>query len=294
MKIYDTHSDIFSNLYERKLNNEKDIFEKYHLQNLLDGDIQGGIFVVYSAHSFDCLNAYKIALKEYEKYIDNFDVVYGLEGLRNIKNIDELKQMYDLGIRHASLTWNEENHLACGVAGDKNIGLKVEGKKFLDFMLENNMIIDVSHLNVKSFYEVCEYANKNIIASHSNCYSLSDHRRNLNDDQLKVLKQISGYVGVVSARNFVSKNKELQNVRGLCDHIIYLGDKIGIDHVMLGLDMMDYLLEYEKEPENLDDLVTHKDSQNIIKELLNRNLTQNEIEGISYKNFLNYKKGIGL
>lgn len=294
MKIYDTHSDVFSNLYERSIKKEKDIFNRYHTKNLEEGQIKGGIWVVYSAHEFDVYEAYKIALEEYSEYANNYDIIYGLEGLRNVKTIDDLKIMYDLGVRHASLTWNEENHLATGVAGDSNRGLKEEGKRFLDFMLNHNMIIDVSHLNIKSFYDVCEYAGKNIIASHSNAYALSDHRRNLNNDQLKVLKEIGGYVGAVSARNFVSKDKSLQNVEGLTNQIIYLAEHIGIDHVMLGLDMMDYLIEYENENDNLDDLVSHKDAQNLVKELMKRNLTESEIEGICYKNFINYKKGIGL
>ena len=294
MKIYDTHSDVFSNLYERSIKKEKDIFNRYHTKNLEEGQIKGGIWVVYSAHEFDVYEAYKIALKEYSEYANNYDIIYGLEGLRNVKTIDDLKNMYDLGVRHASLTWNEENHLATGVAGDSNRGLQEEGKRFLDFMLNHNMIIDVTHLNIKSFYDVCEYAGKNIIASHSNAFALSDHRRNLNNDQLKVLKEIGGYVGAVSARNFVSKDKSLQNVEGLTNQIIYLAEHIGIDHVMLGLDMMDYLIEYENENDNLDDLASHKDAQNLVKEVMKRNLTESEIEGICYKNFINYKKGIGL
>lgn len=294
MKIYDTHSDVFSNLYERHIKGEKDIFKRYHVDNLNKGEVVGGIWVVYSAHEFDIHNAYNIALSEFKDYTNKYDVIYGLEGLRNVYTLDDFKKLYDIGVRHSSLTWNEENHLATGVAGEKDKGLKQEGKVFLDFMLQNKMIIDVSHLNIKSFYEVCEYAGKNIIASHSNAYSLSDHRRNLNDDQLKVLREIGGYVGAVSARNFVSKDKSLQNVEGLANQIIYMGEHIGIDHVMLGLDMMDYLLEYENENDNLDNLSSHKESQNLIDELIKRNLTIDEIEGISYKNFLNYKKGIGL
>ena len=273
---------------------EKDIFKRYHEKSLEEGQVIGGIWVVYSAHEFDVYKAYEIALNEYKEFKNKYDIIYGLEGLRNVKTLDDFKKLYDLGIRHAGLTWNEENHLATGVAGDASRGLTPLGKKFLDFMLDHNMVIDVSHLNIKSFYEVCEYAGKNIIASHSNAFALSDHRRNLNDEQLKVLREINGYVGAVSARNFVSKDKTLQNVEGLANQIIYLGEKIGIDHVMLGLDMMDYLLEYENENDNLDNLSSHKESQNLINELIKRNLTTEEIEGISYKNFINYKKGIGL
>lgn len=292
MKVYDTHSDVFSNLYERKLQGKSDIFKKYHLEPMKKGEIKGGIWVVYSEHDFDVYEAYKIALKEFEPYKNEYDVIYGLEGLRNVHNLEEFDKMYKLGIRHAMLTWNEENHLATGVAGDETRGLTKMGKEFLDYMMKHQMIIDVSHLNIKSFYDVVEYTGVPVLASHSNAYTLSDHRRNLNDEQLKVIKSVGGYVGAVSARNFVSKDKSLQNVKGLANQIIYLGEKIGIDHVMFGLDIMDYLGDYEDHNSNLDDLKGHGDTQNLINELKTRNLTIEEIEKVAYKNFEDFKKGM--
>mgnify|MGYP003317531106 CR=1 FL=1 len=80
-------------------------------------------------------------------------VVYGLLTFFE-KNTNKLQEMYDLGVRHSSLTWNEENHLATGVAGPADRGLTTLGKEFLDFMKEKKMIIDLSHLNVKSFFDV--------------------------------------------------------------------------------------------------------------------------------------------
>ena len=292
MKVYDTHSDVFSNLYERKLEGKKDIFKNYHLDAMKKGNIKGGIWVVYSESDFDVYEAYKIALKEFEPYKENYDVIYGLEGLRNVHTLEELNKMYELGVRHAMLTWNEENHLATGVAGEKERGLTDMGKQFLDFMMEKHMMIDVSHLNIKSFYDVIDYVGGTVIASHSNAYTLSDHRRNLNDEQLKLLKEVGGYVGCVSARNFVSKDPKFQNVKGFANQIIYMGEKIGIDHVMLGLDIMDYLKGYDGENANLDDLRGHGDTQNLITELTKRNLTKDEIEKIAYKNFENYRKGM--
>lgn len=295
MKIYDTHSDIFSNLYERNLKGEKDIFKNYHVEPLKQGEVIGGIWVVYSEHDFDVEEAFDIALKEYEPFKKDYDVVLGLEGLRNVPDLECLKRLYDRGIRHAMLTWNEENHLATGVAGDKTHGLKELGKEFIKFMEQNNMIVDVSHLNIKSFFEVMEVVTKPVIASHSCAYTLSDHRRNLNDTQLCVLKKNGGYVGVNSARNFVSKDRSLQTVKGLVDQIYYLIEHLDIDHVMLGLDMMDYLGDYGGNKEtglndNLDDLATHADCQNIIDELKNRGMSEEDIEKIAYKNYLNMRK----
>lgn len=293
-KIFDTHSDIFHNLYERLNQGKKDPFKEYHLDNLTKGNINGGIWVVYSASDFDVYEAYNKALKVFEPYKDNYKVVLGLEGLRNVKTIEEFKKMYDLGVRHSSLTWNEENHLATGVAGNPERGLTEQGKEFLDFMIENNMIIDVSHLNVKSFFDVTNYTQKNIIASHSNAYALCPHRRNLNDDQLRRLKEVDGYVGVVSARNFVSSDNTKKNVASLVDHIEYIAKFIGIDHVMLGLDMMDYLDDFNEHNSNLDDLVTHADANNIVYEMIKRGFKKEEIENVTYKNYLRMLKKVGI
>ena len=151
-------------------------------------------------------------------------------------------------------------------------------------MNEHHMVIDVSHLNVKSFYEVLEENPKILLASHSNAYTLSDHIRNLTDDQLLKLRQSNGYVGVNSARNFVSKSPNKQNIDGLIDQIIYLGNRVGIDHVMLGLDMMDFLSDYDNA--NLDDLRSHADAYKIGQQLQTRGFTQHEIEMICSKNYL--------
>lgn len=290
MKIYDTHSDIMHNLYERSIKGEKNVFEKYHLHDLNEGGVVGGIWVVYGDKDFDLRKAYDIALEEYKPFEKQYNVIYGLEGLRNVKDVEDLDYYYKLGIRHASLTWNEENHFATGVAGEKDKGLKEEGKKIIKYMNDHNMIIDVSHLNIKSFYDVLEENPKILIASHSNAYTISNHRRNLNDDQLKALKELGAYVGVNSARNFVSYNKEKQNLDGLIDQMIYLADKIGIDHVMLGLDMMHFLGDYSNA--NLDDLTCHKDASNLEKSMLLRGFNEKEIEMIGSLNYLNVIKNV--
>lgn len=284
MKIYDTHSDVFSNIYERSLKKEVNIFKRIHQPFLDKGEVKGGIFVVYSDSDFDVLKAYKSALKEYNEFKSQYDVVYGLEGLRNVLTLDEFQKLYDLGIRHSSLTWNEENHLATGVKGNPSRGLTLLGKKFLDFMNEKEMIVDVSHLNEKSFYDLTNYTQKHIIASHSNAFELSNHPRNLKTEQLKVLREIGGMVGIVSARNFVSLDKTRQNIAGFCDQLIFVASIIGIENVTLGLDMMDFLDDYGTNS-NLDDLRSHQDAQRIVKELVHRNLKLEEIELVTHKNF---------
>ena len=287
MKIYDTHSDIFHNLAFR---NDDAPFLKYHLDDLTKGEVKGGIWVVYSDQDFDVFKAYQKAIKEFTPYKKQFDVILGLEGLRNVKDLDEFAKFYQMGIRHAMLTWNEENHLATGAKSDPSHGLKSLGKEFIKFMNDHKMIVDVSHLNEKSFYDVLNENPKILIASHSNCYSLCPHLRNLKDEQLLALKAHGGMVGVVSARNFVAKNREEQTCASLVKHILHLKEMIGIDNVMLGLDMMNYLSDYDDD--NLNDLKTHADCQNLVNAMRDANLTEDEIAKICYKNFLRLKERV--
>lgn len=290
MKIYDSHSDIFDNLYTRTKEGVKDPFLEYHLEDLRKGHIVGGIWVVYSENDFDIIEAYETALKAYEPYKDEFDVILGLEGLRNVPNLDTFEKLYQMGIRHAMLTWNEANHLATGIKGNPNYGITSLGKKFIKYMNEHNMIVDVSHLNEKSFYDVLNEKPKILIASHSNAYALSDHPRNLKDEQLKALKEAGGMIGVVAARNFVSRNKEKQNIKGFVDQIEYIIEFMGIDNVMFGFDMMNFLDDFDNS--NLDDLQSHADVLKVIEELQMRKFSQEDIEKICFKNYLRLKERV--
>lgn len=290
MKIYDSHSDIFDNLYTRTKEGIKDPFAEYHLKDLKEGNIVGGIWVIYSENDFDIIDAYKTALKVYEPYKEQFDVILGLEGLRNVPNLDTLEKLYKMGIRHAMLTWNEANHLATGIKGNPEYGITTLGKKFIKYMNEHNMIVDVSHLNEKSFYDVLAEKPKILIASHSNAYALSNHPRNLKDEQLVALRDAGGMVGVVAARNFVSRDKGKQNIKGFVDQIEYIIKFMGIDNVMFGFDMMNFLDDFDNS--NLDDLQSHADVLKVIEELKQRNFSDDDIEKICNKNYLRLKKRV--
>ena len=290
MKIYDSHSDIFDNLYTRTKEGVKDPFLEYHLEDLKKGNIVGGIWVVYSENDFDIIEAYKTALKAYDAYKDDFDVILGLEGLRNVPNLDTFEKLYKMGIRHAMLTWNEANHLATGIKGNPEYGITSLGQKFIKFMNEHNMIVDVSHLNEKSFYDVLNEKPKILIASHSNAYALSNHPRNLKDEQLIALRDAGGMIGVVAARNFVSREKEKQNIKGFVDQIEYIIKFMGIDNIMFGFDMMNFLDDFDNS--NLDDLQSHADVLKVIDELKLRNFSDEDIEKICYKNYLRLKEKV--
>lgn len=107
---------------------------------------------------------------------------------------DNVYFMAQKGVKMLTLTWNGENELASGVLGDG--GLKPFGKAVITKMEKSGVYIDVSHLNEKSFYGVAAFAKTPLIASHSNCFSLVPHRRNLKDEQIKLIIESGGLIGL--------------------------------------------------------------------------------------------------
>jgi len=287
MKIFDAHTDILYDLYVAKTKGINNRFVDVHVKQLTNSVIKGGIWTLYSPDKFNLIEAVRIALNEIKKdSLPGFEVVFGLEGLMNLEKVEDIDVLYDLGIRHAMLTWNEVNDYATGVAGPTDRGLTSEGKRLLDRMMELDMIIDVAHLNEKSFYDVLNYTNKNIIFSHGNVKTLCDHRRNLTIDQLKALKEANGLFGLTLAKNFVSKDPANQTLDYFLDHVEYAINIMGIDNVMFGFDFMDYLDDGFNDA-NLKEVNSAPLAYRIIDGLKTRGFKDEEIEKICYANFVN-------
>ena len=108
------------------------------------------------------------------------NVMMGLEGLSYIgEDIDQINYYYEeFGVRTMMLTWNEENALASGWPGDPERGLTAKGKEAIRRMNELGMVLDVSHINDKGFWDILELSDGHpVIASHSNARAVSPHMR---------------------------------------------------------------------------------------------------------------------
>ena len=146
------------------------------------------------------------------------------------------------------------------------------------------MIVDVSHLNDKSFFDVIDITSAPIIASHSNARALCGSMRNLTDEQLKAVRDVNGVIGYNSYKNFTDENIDKQTLNRAVDHIKYIADKIGIDHIGLGFDYNEYF-EDEEVPPAVKGLENASKSYDIIIKLKEAGFNNEEIEKIEYKNF---------
>ncbi|QUH19694.1 dipeptidase [Alkaliphilus sp. B6464] len=314
--IFDGHADIWTDVAIRRQKGISDVFKKVHLERFNKGEINGGIFVIWAdppynnepqKRVFEIIEHTAIEIMENRdifkiiKKTKDFDtaissgrmpIIIGIEGLSALgSNFNLLNLLYMFGVRHASLTWNEENKFATGVKGSSNRGLTEYGIQAVKKIEDLGIILDVSHLNEKSFWDVYRYSNKPFIASHSNCRSLCDVPRNLTDKQLKAIAEKGGLVGVNAFREFVHVEEDKQDIEHLADHIDHMVEVMGIDCVGFGFDFFDYLGDETKNSfagsgnigvKGIEDTTKAK---NIIRIMEKRGYSKDDIEKISYKNF---------
>ena len=136
-------------------------------------------------------------------------IVLHFEGASGIDtDLNRLYIYHDVGLRSMSLTWNEENFFATGQAQGENRGLTEAGKDLLSSMEDLGIIIDVSHLNDRSFWDVLSNTNSPILASHSNIRELADSRRNLTVEMAQALVDTGGSIGVNLYKGFLNTEAE--------------------------------------------------------------------------------------
>jgi len=195
-------------------------------------------------------------------------------------DIGVLRILYRLGVRILTLTHNSRNKLGdgCGEDGSQG-GLTMFGTQVIEEMNRLGMIVDVSHLNETGFWDVIKISKSPVIASHSNARALCDHVRNLTDDQIEALARTGGVVGVTFVRDFLNKDVEKASVIDVLNHIDYIVDLVGVNHVGIGSDYDGI----ENPPTGLEDVTN---VLNITRGLVSRGYSDEEIEKIIGGNFL--------
>lgn len=148
-----------------------------------------------------------------------------------------LRALHALGVRAMGLTWNERNAIADGAGEDRAQGGLTEfGRQVVLEMDRLGMVVDVSHLCERSFWDVLEVSRGPVVASHSNARSLCDHVRNLRDEQIRALAQAGGVMGMNFFASFLDEEPARADVGRVCDHIDHVCGLVGPRHVGLGSD----------------------------------------------------------
>ncbi len=166
-------------------------------------------------------------------------------------NLDALEVFYQAGLRSLGIVWSRPNAFGNGVpfrfphSPDIGDGLTAEGKKLVKKCNQMGVMIDLSHLNEKGFWDVAKISDAPLVATHSNVHALSQTPRNLTDKQLDAIKESDGMVGLNFANIFLredggkdvpAEERSATPISVMVKHIDYLVDKLGIERVGLGSD----------------------------------------------------------
>ncbi len=142
--------------------------------------------------------------------------------------------LYELGVRTMTLTHSARTEVGDGCEVESGGGLTGFGRDVVRRMNQLGMLVDVSHLNERGFWDVLGHTSEPVIASHSCCHALCDHPRNLTDEQLRALGSAAGVVGITFVPSFVDSTRP--TLDRLIDHILHAIDVAGAGAVGLGSD----------------------------------------------------------
>ena len=316
--IIDLHCDTIMALYK---NREKKLVENdlhIDINKLIKGNYLAQVFAMFvflkEGNPFntcdEMLNRFYEELEEnkdklglalnYEDLIKNQE-----KGLVNaILSIEEggvidgilsnVDYFYDRGVRMICLNWNFYN--AIGYPNIKDMknpnfkepntefGLTKFGIEVCKRMEKLGMIIDVSHLSDKGFWDVYNNTTKPFIASHSNARSVCNHVRNLTDEMILALKERGGVMGLNFCTNFMNEDSDLTYISDIVKHAMHIIKVGGIDILAIGTD-------FDGIPHTTE-IKDASEMQKLYDAFKEAGLSDEDIEKIFYKNFLRVFKEV--
>jgi len=169
---------------------------------------------------------------------DKKAILLGIEnGYALGKDLTNLYRFRQMGVSYITLCHSGDNDLCDSAAGQAEWGgLSPFGKEVVAEMNRLGMMIDVSHAADRTFYDVMEHSTRPIIASHSSCRALCNHRRNLDDDQIKALAQQGGVMQICLYKGFINESPDKASLSDAIRHILHVIDLVGIDYAGIGSD----------------------------------------------------------
>ncbi|MCL2684492.1 MAG: dipeptidase [Synergistaceae bacterium] len=176
-------------------------------------------------------------------------VILSMEGADPVGcDLRLLSVFYRLGVRSIGLAWSRRNYAADGCAFEpRREGLKGGLTNFGVELLEEaerlGMLIDVSHLNDEGLSDAAGFARRPFIASHSNCRAIAGSMRNLTDEQIRLVADSGGVIGMNGVSFLVSGEGGDPGPLELSEHIHHVINLVGDDFVGLGLDFCDRIAD---------------------------------------------------
>ena len=269
----DTHDDINTLYFTDSLNYTMDTDTKLNLPKMIAGGLDVAWLVVYTAQGelndegyatamdnaidkFDAIDRLvnKYAPDQIELALTSKDVrrIYAkgkkvaMIGVENAYpmglDTSNVRKFWERGARYVSLSHNGHSQFSDSNTGEfdgtaLHNGLSDLGKEVVGLLNYYGLMIDISHPSKEAIAQMIGLSKAPVIASHSSVRALRDHPRNLDDDQLELIKNNGGVIQTTALGSFLTDRKDPPpNMSDFMDHIDYMVQKIGIDHVGISSD----------------------------------------------------------
>jgi len=177
---------------------------------------------------------------------DGLAAVLHLEGAEPIgPALDELEVLQATGMRSLGLVWSRPNAFATGVpfafpgSPDQGPGLTDAGRALVRACAELRILVDLSHLNARGFWDVAEIGDSPLVVSHAGAHALCPSPRNLTDDQLRAIGASGGLVGINFHVGFLRADGEDDSdtpLSAIAEHALHVAEVAGVEAVALGSD----------------------------------------------------------
>ena len=224
-----------------------------------------------------------------------------MEGVEPLgTDLNQLRVFYELGVRSIGLTHARTNAAGHGgifaASGSSSEGLTPFGRDVVRECEALGVIIDLAHINPAGFEEILSIMTKPPIVSHTNARRYYDIERNISDEQIRMIGERAGVIGVNCI--LVSPKKEESTLDHYVDHIEHIVNLIGIDGVGIGFDFFEFI--YRQWPESrqkelaakfttphfIPDLRNHSHARNLTRKLIERGFRDEQIEKILRGNWM--------
>jgi membrane dipeptidase len=246
--VIDTHNDFISTGIEKNKSFDQDLKGITHsdLNRMKKGGVDVQVFSIFCDENYGMGTAFAYANREIDSLyavvernpkkmmivrnpadlelavkLKKLGSMLGIEGGHMIEDrIDYLDSLYNRGGRYMTLTWNNSTSWASSAADERAgkdlghpYGLNALGEKIVKHMNELGMIVDISHVGEKTFYDALRITTKPVIASHSCTYALCPVPRNMTDDQIRMIKKNNGTIQLNFYSGFVDSTfREKNNI----------------------------------------------------------------------------------
>lgn len=219
--------------------------------------------------------------EDFDPKQDKISTLLTIEGAECLEESPSvLRDMYRLGVRAATLTWNSNNELAGAAMGKRQKGLSKTGKDIVREMNRIGMALDVSHLSDAGINDALDLSDTPIFASHSNCRALCDVPRALTDNQIRRIAERGGVIGI----NYYGPQLVKSGIASISDivaHILHVIEIAGIGAVCMGSDF-DGMTRYPR------DLPDPSRLQDLCRAIQAAGLSEAETERVAYRNLRDF------